>query len=135
MPEDQVYFVVQKAFIRKGDDVLVLNDPVEGLDFPGGKIQENEENLIEALKREVMEETGLEVEVGEPFTVWQEVFPPIHKYAGKKAYIVAFRCSYVSGEIILSNEHDHFRWVNSRNYQEMDDGTSYFGILERYFNS
>lgn len=64
MNEDELFFVGQKAFIRKGDEVLVIHDPIEGLDFPGGKIQVGEENTFESLKREVREETGLEIQIG-----------------------------------------------------------------------
>lgn len=134
MKEDQNYWVGQKAFIKKGDEVLVLTDPSEGLDFPGGKIQEGETDLSKSLQREVMEESGLEINVGEPFAVWQNSFPAHHKYAGKKVYLVAFKCEYVSGEVTLSDEHNKFRWVSKDNYKEADDGTQYFEILEKYFN-
>ena len=134
MKPDQNFWVGQKAFIAKGDEVLVLTDPVEGLDFPGGKIQEGEIDLSESLKREVREEVGLEIEIGEPFAVWQNQFPPNHKYAGQKVYSVAFKCKYVSGDIKLSDEHNKFRWVNMSNYHEANDGTQYFEILEKYFN-
>jgi 8-oxo-dGTP diphosphatase len=133
MKNDQTYWVGQKAFIRKGDDVLVLTDPTEGLDFPGGKIQEGEIELAESLKREVREESGLEINVGEPFAVWQNAFPSHHKYAGKKVYLVAFKCEYVSGDVKLSDEHNKFRWVNKENYHEANDGTQYFEILDKYF--
>ncbi|MFH1178539.1 MAG: NUDIX domain-containing protein [bacterium] len=135
MEEDQAYWVGQKAFIRKEDDVLVLTDPAEGLDFPGGKIQEGEIDLAESLKREVKEESGLEIEVGEPFAVWQNTFPAHHKYAGKKVYLIAFRCNYISGDVTLNHEHNKFRWVNKKNYHEADDGTQYFEILDKYFKS
>lgn len=134
MKEDQNYWVGQKAFIKRGNEVLVLSDPTEGLDFPGGKIQEGEMDLDKSLQREVMEESGLEIKVGEPFAVWQNSFPSHHKYTGKKVYLVAFKCEYVSGEVILSDEHNKFRWVNKDNYKEVDDGTQYFEILEKYFN-
>lgn len=131
--EDQIYWVGQKAFIKKGDDILVLSDPTEGLDFPGGKIQEGEVDLVEALKREVREETGLEIEVGKPFAVWQNAFPSHHKYAGKKVYLIAFKCDYVSGNIALSDEHNKYTWVNKDNYIDVNDGTQYFEIVKKYF--
>ena len=59
MKDDALFCVDQKAFIEKDGKVLVLHDPIEGLDFPGGKIQEGEakdgnaSSLIRALKREV----------------------------------------------------------------------------------
>lgn len=133
MKDDQIYWVGQKGFIRKGDEVLVLTDPKEGLDFPGGKIQEGETDLAKSLKREVREESGLEINIGEPFAVWQNAFPEGHKYAGKKVYLIAFQCEYVSGDVQLSDEHNKFRWVNKENYHEADDGTQYFEILDKYF--
>ena len=131
--EDQIYWVGQKAFIKKGNEVLILGDPTEGLDFPGGKIQEGETNLVEALKREVREETGLEIEVGKPFAVWYNAFPAHHKYAGKKVYLIAFKCEYVSGDIILSDEHNKFTWITKDNYNDVNDGTQYFDIVRKYF--
>jgi 8-oxo-dGTP diphosphatase len=133
MANDQLMFVVQKGFIRKGESVLVLNDPVEGLDFPGGKIQEGETDMVEALKREIREETGLEVQVGAPFVVWTEKFPEGHRHAGKPVYLVAFDCEHVGGEVILSEEHNKFTWVTRNSMKEVDDGTSYYRILEAYF--
>ncbi len=135
MKEDALFYVVQKAFIDKDGEILTLNDPNEGLDYPGGKIQEDEIDLAGALKREVREEIGLEIEIGDPFTIWQEVFSQTHRYAGKKVYLVAFKCKYGSGEVVLSEEHDKFRWVNKDNYHEVDDKTSYFNLLDKYFKS
>ena len=73
MKNDALFCVGQKAFIEKDGKVLVLFDPVEGLDFPGGKIQEEEakdadaSSLILSLQREVREETNLEIEVSTLF--------------------------------------------------------------------
>jgi len=135
MKKDQQFFVVQKAFIDKGGEVLVLNDPIEGLDFPGGKIQEGETDLAGALKREVYEETGLIIEIGKPFEVGYFEFPlnTGHRNAGKKVYLVGFKCKYISGEVKLSDEHNKFLWVNSDNYKEVDDHTVFFKLIESYF--
>lgn len=133
MNPDALLYVVQKAFIRKGDEVLVLNDPAEGLDFPGGKIQEGESDLGESLKREVREESGLEITIRKPFATWTEVFPPNHRLAGHRVVLIGYACEYVSGNVKISEEHDNFKWVTKENYTAVDDGTSYFGILEKYF--
>jgi 8-oxo-dGTP diphosphatase len=134
MKEDALFFVGQKAFIQKGDQVLVLHDPIEGLDFPGGKIQEDENDVVESLKREVGEETGLEIEVDGPFCAWVNEFPPSHRLAGKKVYLVGYRCKYVGGDINLSHEHDQFKWVTKENYLEVQEDTTFFDALKKYFN-
>ena len=138
--EDKLFYVGQKAFIEKDGKVLILNDPIGGLDFPGGKIQEGEAkmdnsvSLMNALKREVREETGLEIEVFDPFTVWYYEFSKkIHRSYGKVVYIVGFKCKYVSGDIKLSEEHDSFKWVDKNNFREFDDRSDYFKALEKYF--
>lgn len=139
MNEDALFCVGQKAFIEKGGKVLVLNDPGEELDFPGGKIQVGEakdaeaSSLFRSLQREVREETGLEIEVGDPFVVWYHEFPKNHRNYPKVVYLVGFRCKYVSGEIKLSDEHNKFRWVDKNDYVEVDDGSDYFDTLKKYF--
>lgn len=140
MKNDALFCVSQKAFIEKDGKVLVLHDPIEGLDFPGGKIQEGESkngeaaSLLRSLQRETREETGLEIAVGDPFAVWYHEFPKNHRNYGKVVYLVAFKCKYVSGELELSEEHDKFRWVGKNDYTEVDDGSDYFDVLEKYFS-
>lgn len=133
MAEDQLLFVGQKAFIERNGKLLILNDPYVGLDFPGGKIQEEETDFDEALRREVREETGLEIEIGEPFTRWRYELRTGHRNAGKTLFLVGFRCKYKSGEVKLSNEHDKFQWVTKENYRDLDQANGYFKILENYF--
>lgn len=137
--KDALFCVGQKAFVEKDGKVLVLHDPIEGLDFPGGKIQEGEakdgdaSSLIRSLQREVKEETGLDIEVFNPFAVWYHEFPKRHRNYGKVVYLVAFKCKNISGELKLSDEHDNFKWVDGDNYKEVDDGSDYFDVLKKYF--
>lgn len=135
MENEQQFYLVQKAFIRKGDSILVLNDPEEGLDYPGGKIQKGEEDQIGALKREVMEETGLKINIGKPFFTAIDKYPENHRHSGKMFFIVFYECEYVSGEIRLSDEHDNFSWVDKSNFSSVDDGTWYFDVLSDYYKN
>jgi 8-oxo-dGTP pyrophosphatase MutT (NUDIX family) len=120
--------VGQKAFIDRDGRVLVVFFPNGWLDFPGGRIDEGERNLVDALKREVREETSLEIEVGEPFATW----------LGREntVYIVGYRCRYVSGEVVLSHEHIDYQWVDASNFQELKDKRSApFEALRKYFDA
>jgi 8-oxo-dGTP diphosphatase len=133
--EDKLYFVGQKAFIEKDGKLLVIFDHTQRVDYPGGRIRSDEHNLRESLKREVREETGLEIVVGNPFCTWTTLFPEGHQHAGKEVLLVAYKCEWLSGDIILSAEHDSYRWVDASTYRECDNGSQYFPILEKYFTN
>lgn len=132
MANDQLLFVGQKAFIAKDGEILILVDPQLGVDLPGGKIKEGEVNLTEALKREVKEETGLKIEIEEPFTTWMIEFPPDHRNQGK-VFLVGYKCKHISGEVVLSSEHSEYKWVNKDTYGQLPkDG--HFPAVEKYFS-
>ncbi len=134
MPEDKQFYVGQKAIIEKDGEVLVLFESTEAnLDYPGGKIQEGELDFAEALKREVREEANLEIEVGAPFATWYYEIKK-GRSMGKKIFLVAYKCKYLSGEVNLSEEHVNYRWVNKDNFHELDTGGDYFGVLKKYFS-
>ena|SRR3990167_157122 len=131
MAEDKLFFVGQKAFIHKDGQVLVMKED-SGLDFPGGKIQDGEPSFEESLKREVKEETGLEISIGEPFTVWYRVGTKgIHE--GKTIFLVGYKCEYLGGEVVISDEHLDFEWIDKENYKKLEDQGLYFKALGKYF--
>lgn len=134
--DDKLLYIGQKAFINKNGEVLVLSDPNLpgfGLDFPGGKVRKGE-NIHEALKREVKEETSLDIEIGSAFTTWTHEFVPDERGNGS-VYLVGFKCKYLSGEVKLSHEHTIYKWVNKESYKELNDGSEYYKALENYFSS
>lgn len=137
MAEDELFFVGLKAVIEKDREVLVLHDPEMGPDLPGGKIQIGETNLIEALKREVSEEIGLEIDVGKPFATWIFQIPITshHRSAGKKIFSIAYHCNYLSGDIVLSPEHTEFHWVNKNNYREFTRTSNFQHVLDAFFQT
>ena len=84
--------------------VLMLRSPRRGWEFPGGQVEEGED-LIAALQREVLEETGIAVSVGALAGVYSNV----------KSCIVMldFLCEPVGGALQTSEESLEVEWVEA----------------------
>ncbi len=54
--------------INENDEVLMVKTYNAGWVFPGGQVEVGE-NVIDAVKREIMEEAGIDIEVGEVFCI------------------------------------------------------------------
>ncbi|MFA6518601.1 MAG: NUDIX domain-containing protein [Candidatus Shapirobacteria bacterium] len=129
MRPNQLFYVSLKAFIEKDNKLLILINNDHGLDFPGGQIQAMENNLEKILQREVKEETNLEIKVNKPFVNWIiEVKNP-----AKSVFFVAYKCSYLSGQIKLSQEHMDFHWIDKNNYPNYSQNNVWFKLIKKYF--
>ena len=103
------------AVILDRDRVLLVkraHEPLKGeWSLPGGSVELGE-TLETALAREVVEETGLEVEIG-PVV---EVFDRIERAAdGRIAYhfvIVDFACTVKAGDVRHGSDADDAHWVS-----------------------
>jgi A/G-specific adenine glycosylase len=94
--------------VHKNGKVLIALRPSEGLlgnlwEFPGGKLK-REESLEECCRRETLEETGLEVEVGKRFSVVE------HSFTHFRITLHAFHCRYVRGKASPKTS-QKIRWV------------------------
>ncbi len=74
-------------------------------DIVGGRIEIGV-TLIENLKREVMEETGLEID-GEPKFVMAQDILKTDKHVVRLTY-----SGFANGEVTLSDEHTDFKWLS-----------------------
>lgn len=98
--------VIAIAVVQWAGQVLIgqraENVPLAGLwEFPGGKVEPGE-TPAEAAARECLEETGLEVEVGNEF-------PSVsHEYAHGKVHLHFYAC--IRRETAISPK-SPFRWV------------------------
>ena len=108
------------------DKVLVLKrsrqeDFHQGAyDLPGGHVDKGE-GVMECLQREVKDETGLEVEVGDILAVRE--YPKDHEMFDKiKA--LRFIAYYRGGKVKLSQEHESFEWLTFEEVKSKlsDDG-------------
>lgn len=102
--------VAVKALIEKDDRYLVIcksdKDDMNPntIDIPGGRIEFGEK-IEDALRREIKEEVGIEIEIKKPSNIWGFVKGNLHLVG------ITFLAEYKSGEIILSGEHVKFEWL------------------------
>lgn len=87
--------------IIKGDKIL-LSKQWDGYDFPGGGINKGE-NLDKALRREVKEETGLDVKVGKLIDCFDSFFRPYFLNEYWHCHLLYYICKNPKGKI--SKEH------------------------------
>ncbi|MDE0634495.1 MAG: NUDIX hydrolase [Candidatus Poribacteria bacterium] len=83
--------------------VLLIRGPRRGWEFPGGQVEEGE-NLIEALQREIKEESGVTASIGSLVGVYSNIKTPTKLAFG-------FLADYVRGELTTSDESLQTEWV------------------------
>lgn len=102
------YYDVTAAVIRKRGKLLIAQrrsgDMLGGLwEFPGGKCQDGE-TLPACLRREIKEELGITIEVGEKIVAVK------HAYTHFKITLHAFACRHVAGRVRAVGVAD-WHWV------------------------
>jgi 8-oxo-dGTP diphosphatase len=113
-----LYVVAVAAIIFREGKVLAMRraatkDAGAGLwETLSGRVPLAEEPL-ETVRREILEESSLEVEVEpQPFAVYQ---------ASRKdlpMMVIVYRAKHLSGEVILSEEHDAYAWLTPKEFAE-----------------
>ena len=66
------HIVAVMGIVRDREDILLIKSPMRGWEPPGGQVEKGED-LISALKREILEESGLEVSVNELLAVYSNL--------------------------------------------------------------
>lgn len=104
-----------RAIISDGERYLFIRRVVEDREywvFPGGGVEDDDEDLISALRRECLEELGVEVEVGEFF------MKTYFELQGEEQEQHIFYCRILSGEL------------GTGTGPEYQEGTGYRGSFE-----
>jgi len=103
------------AVVVRGQRVLIVrraNPPLQGeWSIPGGALDLGEK-LCDGVAREVLEETGLQVEVGPVVEVLDSIFPDGE---GRTAYhyvLIDYLCHAQSGEAKAGTDASELRWAS-----------------------
>lgn len=118
---DRPYLAVSAVVVRDGEFLAVrrARPPMEGLfTLPGGGV-ETGESLIEAVVREVREETGLTVE---PLALagYREVITRDEAGRVQRHFVIlAFAARWIAGEPRLNEELSEARWMRPAALREL----------------
>lgn len=110
--------IAVKAFIIKDNKILLLKRRDNDVhmpstwDIPGGRLEVAEDPYI-GLKRETKEESNLDIDILLPFDVHH-----FTRQDGQKITMIIFLCTLLSFDIVLSEEHTEYRWVDVNSDRE-----------------
>lgn len=108
--------------VRDDGKILLVKNSYRGAwEYPGGQIEVGE-NITEGLQREIREESGIEVEVGELFCVSSNT----RKYPGHSGVkevptkvMLDFICKPVGGTMHISDETSEVGWFTAEEARAM----------------
>lgn len=132
-------FVATKAILERDGKVLVLRESsayADGTnrakwDVAGGRITPGEK-LEEALRREVKEETGLDIQILSPFFADESIPRPLVRGEEWQVVKVYFTCNVPAGDVVLSEDHDAFAWIDPEDYRSADLIQNLYPAFEAY---
>ena len=113
---------VAAAVVRDDDRVLVIQRRDNGKWEPPGGVLELEETIEDGLRREVLEETGLQVEV--------EALTGVYKNLERGIVALVFRCRPRAGEATESSEATQVRWMSAEVIRERMDPAYAVRVLD-----
>ena len=87
-------------------------------EIPGGKVKKCE-YFDEALKREYLEETGLEVDVKSLLNVVRRDYTACKTQEEVKSIQLIMKVTCDSDEVTISEEHDDYGWFSLKEVDEM----------------
>lgn len=105
MNDQPKHVAVACCLIRnEKNQLLLVKHHIRGWELPQGRVEEGE-NLIFALSREVLEETGVTISHAKLSVIWSKVSSPA-------AIIFCFQARYASGQLVPSPETPEVKWCS-----------------------
>ena len=124
------------ALIFDAGNILLVErgkEPLKGYwSLPGG-ILETGERLEDGIRREVMEETGLDVEPLSIFEVFERIMPDAQGRAEYHYVLIDYVCRPVGGRLEAASDVSRAAWVSEQNLGDyrLTEGT--LSVVERAF--
>jgi len=119
LPKGKALLVSQKALIKKQSRLLILKNTTDNpqWELPGGLLEMGED-MESGLKREVKEETGIEISVEKLVVTWDYWLESFrfkdNKVLDVRVIGLAYFCSKTGGKIKLSHEHSQYKWATKK---------------------
>lgn len=118
-----VHFVSAAGIVFKEEKVLLIRSDRRGWEFPGGIVEQGEA-VLDALKREIMEESGIEAEPEYLTGIYQNVIPkqgygPLEGMTLPTAVNMVFRCRFSGGKETISDESMEVGWFTPEEASNM----------------
>ena len=89
-------------------------------EIPGGKVKEGE-FFDQALKREFMEEAGLEINIESLYNVIQNDYIACKTNESVKSIQLIMKVTSSSDDVKISDEHEEYKWFSKMELQELID--------------
>jgi 8-oxo-dGTP pyrophosphatase MutT (NUDIX family) len=100
--------------------------------LPGGRINIGE-HFEDGLKREVAEESELEIDIIKPVYVGE--WRPVIKGVKNQIIAIFFLCKTKDAKVVLSDEHDDFQWIKPEDYVNYDIMPPDDKVIESYLET
>ena len=128
---DMPYGLTVRGIIKndKNEILIVKRHPKSRTDpemweLPGGKV-ESGEFFVDALVREIKEETNLDVKVGDFCEAIQ------NDYMHKRTVQIMMYITDITGEVKISDEHTNWMWASLEKIKKLEISTSLKKVLKK----